>query len=78
MMWGFALGVLAHAILFWSARTLIVPAATGFLAPVGARMQDRKKERLLGEGCIGWQAATSYRPRWGQLFGVPRVCPVHA
>ncbi len=68
MMWGFALWALAHLILFWSMRTLIVAGAILFLALVGARMQDRKKERLLGESWTGWEARTSYWPRWNRIF----------
>lgn len=69
MMWSFALWALAHALLHWSARTTIVAAAIGFLALAGAHMQDRKKERLLGEAWTGWEAKTSYWPRWGRLLG---------
>ena len=69
MMWGFALWALAHLILFWSARTLIFAGAILFLALAGAHMQDRKKERLLGEAWAGWEARTNYWPRWGRLPG---------
>lgn len=68
MFWGFALWALAHMILFWSMRTLIVAGAILFLALVGAHLQDRKKERLLGDAWAGWEARTSYWPRWGKLF----------
>ena len=68
MMWGFALWALAHAILFWSWRTMIVTAAIGVLALLGAHMQDHKKERLLGEAWAQWKAKTSYWPRWGKLL----------
>jgi uncharacterized membrane protein len=67
MMWGFALWALAHIVLWWSTRTLIVAGAVLFLALVGAHMQDRKKAALLGEGWSGWAAQTSYWPRWGKL-----------
>ena len=68
MMWGFALWALAHLMLAWSWRTTIVALAIGFLALVGAHMQDRKKEALLGDAWAGWEAKTSYWPRWQHLF----------
>jgi uncharacterized membrane protein len=68
MMWGFALWALSHAILFWSWRTLLVALTIAVLALVGAHLQDRKKERLLGERWTGWESMTSYWPRWGQLL----------
>jgi uncharacterized membrane protein len=68
MMWGFALWALAHIVLWWSTRTLIVAGAVLFLALVGARMQDRKKAALLGDGWTAWTEQTSYWPRWGKLL----------
>ena len=49
MMWGFGLWALSHMVLFWSTRTMITAFAMGFLALVGARMQDLKKRELMGE-----------------------------
>ena len=69
MMWGFALWALAHAILFWSWRTMVVALAIAVLALVGAHLQDRKKEQLLGTAWAGWQAKTSYFPHWSRLPG---------
>ena len=68
MMWGFALWALAHLLLWWSARTLVVTLAVGVLALVGARLQDRKKEALVGEAWAAWEAKTTYWPRWGRLL----------
>ncbi len=68
MMWGFALWALAHLLLGWSWRTTIVAVAVGVLALVGAHLQDRKKEALLGEAWTDWEARTSYWPRWQHLF----------
>lgn len=68
MMWGIALWALAHIIVFWSIRTLIVAVAIGFLALVGAYLQDRKKLRERGEAWAQWETATSYWPRFGYLF----------
>ncbi|MEL6877490.1 MAG: NnrU family protein [Pseudomonadota bacterium] len=68
MMWGFAIWALSHIVLLWSWRTMIVAFAIGFLALVGAHMQDRKKEVLMGEAWAEWESKTSYWPRWGKLF----------
>jgi len=70
MMWGFALWAMAHIIVFWSMRTLILAGAILFLALVGAHLQDRKKQRLLGDKWRAWQAQTSYWPRLDRL-GAP-------
>ena len=69
MMWGFALWALAHIVLWWSWRTLIVAATILILALVGAHLQDRKKAALMGKAWTGWEAKTSYWPRWGKLLG---------
>lgn len=63
MMWGFAFWAIAHIILFWSARTHILAAAILILALLGARLQDRKKLKLLGERWAIWESGTSYWPR---------------
>lgn len=68
MMWGFALWALSHIVLWWSLRTLIVAGAILLLALVGAHLQDRKKTALMGDDWTGWQARTSYWPRWSALF----------
>lgn len=67
MMWGFALWALSHIVLWWSFRTLIVALAVLILALVGAHLQDRKKEALLGTAWQSWEAKTSYWPRWSNL-----------
>ena len=73
MMWGFALWALAHIVLWWSWRTLIVAATILILALVGAHLQDRKKAALMGEAWTGWEARTSYWPRWSKLLGAGAV-----
>ncbi|NCP24740.1 MAG: MFS transporter [Erythrobacter sp.] len=73
MMWGFALWAVAHLVLWWSWRTVIVALAILILALVGARLQDRKKELLMGTSWTGWERRTSYWPRWS---GLVRVGPV--
>lgn len=70
MMWGFALWALSHIVLWWSWRTVIIALAMGFLALVGAHLQDRKKRVLMGDAWETWEANTSFWPRWGKLFSV--------
>ncbi len=65
MMWSFALWALSHIVLFWSLRTMITALAMGVLALVGAHMQDRKKQVLMGEAWAEWESKTSYWPRLG-------------
>ncbi len=69
MMWGFALWALAHLIVAPTSRTLILGLAIGGLALVGAHLQDRKKEALIGTDWSAWAAKTSYWPRWSALPG---------
>ena len=65
MMWGFALWALSHITLHWSWRTTITAFAVGFLALVGAHLQDRKKRVLMGEAWAEWESRTSFWPRLG-------------
>lgn len=67
MMWGFALWALSHIVMWWSMRTAITAFFIGVLALVGAHLQDRKKQRLMGEAWISWESKTSYWPRWHKL-----------
>ncbi len=73
MMWSVAIWALSHVIAWPSPRTLVTAGAMGVLALVGARLQDAKKEKLLGEAWAGWQAKTSYWTRLGKLgaIGLP-------
>ena len=73
MMWGIGLWAISHLVLFWSTRTMITALAMGILALVGARLQDAKKEALMGEAWAEWERKTSYWPRWGKLFSVGAV-----
>jgi uncharacterized membrane protein len=70
MMWSFGLWAASHMVLFWSTRTMITAAAMGVLALLGARLQDGKKNRLMGAAWDEWSRRTSYWPRLGQIFGV--------
>lgn len=65
MMWSFALWALSHIVLFWSLRTTITALAMGILALVGAKLQDGKKEVLMGDAWKEWESKTSYWPRLG-------------
>jgi uncharacterized membrane protein len=67
MMWAFALWALSHALVSPTPRSLVLTGAIGFLALVGAHLQDRKKQALMGAAWHGWQARTSYWPRLGGL-----------
>ena len=69
MMWGFALWALAHIMIAPTGRTLVLGLAIGFLALVGAHLQDRKKRALMGEGWTTWEAKTHFWPRWRHLLG---------
>ena len=71
MMWSFALWALAHMLAWPSPRTLITAGSMGVLALVGARLQDRKKIRLLGDAWRRWEGQTSYWPRIGKLARIP-------
>ncbi len=62
MMWGFALWSATHAIVNPSRASLILCFAIAFLALVGAALQDRKKQRLLGDVWRDWRAKTSFIP----------------
>ena len=68
MMWSFALWAAAHVLVSPTPRQFILAGAIGFLALVGAHMQDRKKEVLMGSAWKSWEAKTSYWPRFGALL----------
>ena len=69
MMWGFALWAIAHILVSPNPRTLATAGAMGLLALVGAHLQDRKKEALLGPAWAQWEAQTSFWPRWSRIGG---------
>ena len=62
MMWGFALWAIVHAIVNPTEAGLVLSFAIAFLALVGAVMQDKKKEMLLGDLWRGWKSKTSFMP----------------
>lgn len=67
MMWSFALWSAAHLLVSPTPRVIVLTAAVAVLALVGARFQDRKKEVLMGDAWQGWEARTSYWPRFAAL-----------
>lgn len=73
MMWAIGLWALSHMVLFWSIRTMVTALAMGILALVGAKMQDAKKEVLMGDAWAQWESKTSYWPRWGSFPSVGAV-----
>ena len=46
---------------------MITAFAMGVLALLGAHLQDRKKEVLMGEAWEMWERKTSFWPRWSAL-----------
>jgi uncharacterized membrane protein len=70
MMWAFAIWAISHILVSPDARTLLTAGGMGVLALVGAHLQDRKKEALQGAAWKGWEAKTSFWPRWSKLGGV--------
>lgn len=70
MMWAFTLWAAAHVLLSPTPRQFILAGSIAFLALVGAHMQDRKKEVLMGEAWAGWEVRTSY---WPHLAGLAKA-----
>ena len=68
MMWGIGLWAASHIALLWSTRTLFTALAMGILALVGAKLQDGKKEVLMGEAWAAWESKTSYWPQLHKLL----------
>jgi uncharacterized membrane protein len=70
MMWGVAIWAVSHMLVNPDPRTLVTAGAMLVLALVGAHLQDRKKEVLLGKTWNDWKAKTCFWPRWTALAGV--------
>lgn len=62
MMWGFTFWALVHVIVNPIPASIVLSAAIALLALVGARLQDAKKERLIGKAWHDYRAATSFVP----------------
>lgn len=73
MMWGIGLWAISHVALMWSTRTLVTALAMGVLALVGARLQDAKKQALMGDSWAAWESKTSYWPRLSKFLSVGPV-----
>lgn len=69
MMWSFALWSLAHVIVAPNQATLALCIAVAVLALVGSKLQDGKKERLMGAAWQEWESKTSWVPFARQLSG---------
>jgi uncharacterized membrane protein len=69
MNWSFILWAAVHISLAGEARNLIVAGGILVLALLGSIGQDRKKERLLGQGWRDWEARTSFVPFAAALAG---------
>lgn len=67
MMWSMALWSAAHVLVSPTPRVIVLAGAIAVLALVGAHLQDRKKEAQMGAAWTGWEAQTSYWPRFGAL-----------
>ena len=67
MMWSFALWAAVHVLVSPTPRQWIMAGAVGLLALLGAHLQDRKKEALMGSAWEGWEAQTHYWPQFGAL-----------
>lgn len=62
MMWAFALWGLCHIAIYPVAANIVVALGVITLALIGARLQDRKKQRLRPDSWPAWEAKTSYLP----------------
>lgn len=69
MMWAFALWGVAHVLVMPTPAHILLAGSIVLLALGGAAGQDRKKERLFGDGWKAWEARTSYLPFARQLGG---------
>lgn len=67
MMWSFALWSLAHVLVSPTPRVIVLALALAILALVGARLQDDKKMRQMGESWSIWEKHTRFVPRLTHL-----------
>ncbi|MDE2435186.1 MAG: MFS transporter [Sphingomonadales bacterium] len=67
MMWSFTFWGLAHVLVSPTPRVIVLSGALAILALAGSRMQDRKKEVLMGGAWSQWERKTSFWPRFGGL-----------
>ena len=69
MMWAFGLWAIVHFVLAGDLPTAILTFGIGFLALVGAWLQDGKKRAQIGETWVRYEAETSYWPFGAMLSG---------
>ena len=69
MMWAIAIWAVVHGTLSGSVPTVTLGFALGFLALVGASLQDGKKARQLGPGWEDYARETSWWPLGAQISG---------
>ena len=62
MMWGFALWAAVHLLVVATPKALVFDTAVIVMALMGSLMQDRKKQRLMGETWHEWSAQTAFVP----------------
>jgi uncharacterized membrane protein len=62
MMWSFAIWAAAHWALIGTPKAMVLDLAIAILALGGAALQDRKKEKTIGDRWIAWQDRTSFVP----------------
>ena len=62
MMWGFALWAIVHLAVVAMPKALVFDGAIIVMALVGAAMQDRKKQALIGDRWYEWSAQTAFWP----------------
>lgn len=69
MLWSFVLWAFVHALVWPTSRTAILGGSVALLSLAGARGQDRKKRRLMGDPWRGWMRRTAFVPFAGQVSG---------
>ena len=69
MMWGFAAWAVTHLLVSPQPKVIVLAVGLAFLAIVGSKGQDRKKQLLMGDDWRDWQARTSFIPFAGQISG---------
>jgi len=69
MMWAFGLWAVVHFVLAGDLPTAILTFGIGFLALVGAWLQDGKKRGQLGDTWVRYEAETSYWPFGAMVSG---------
>ena len=69
MMWGFAAWAVTHLLVSPQPKVIALTVGLAFLAIVGSKGQDRKKQLLMGDDWRDWQARTSFIPFAGQISG---------